>query len=133
VHLLLSNIYFRENLRENKYLLESFLDISKILLKNGGDIYVAKISAKISCHQNIFTKMVPFSHVADEFCFFVKKEKEKKIKEHLLIFTEIFFIFCIFSYAFFEKWMRSSRVLRMSDSQCQSHYCPGVRSQHPPT
>jgi hypothetical protein len=42
-------------------------------LKNGGIKYVREICQNL----NIFTKMVPFSHVADEFCFFCNKVKEK--------------------------------------------------------
>jgi hypothetical protein len=60
-----------------------------------------RIYAKISCHRNIFTKMVPFPHVAgDKFYFFVVNLRKS---QHLLKINENIRNFRIFLQVILEK------------------------------
>jgi hypothetical protein len=44
-------------------------------------------SAEVSCHQNIFTKVVPLFHIADKFCIFIINVRKS---QHLLISVKVF-------------------------------------------
>ncbi len=86
-HLLLSYLYFRKNFRENEYFHENFDENFNHVARKMAE---SNMFAKICQNLNIFTTMVPFSHVANELCFYCNKVKEKST---LANFRNIFYIY----------------------------------------
>ncbi len=76
---------FAKTFGETNICKKSFVIVNNFAIFMPKLIFLCK-SAEVSCHQNIFTKVVPLFHFPDKFSIFIIKIRKS---QHLLIYAKI--------------------------------------------